>query len=330
MDTTGAAAPAEGVAGDALDELRAAVRRIMAEEGKSIAALAVEAGIPNGTFSPWLGGTYPGRTDNVAQKVRAWLDSRQAREERRLVLPAGPGYLATPTAKQFTGALQHAQYAPDLVMITGGAGVGKTAALGAYARRTPNVWVVTAEPCYRTVRVVLDEIAALLGLPAAGSTARVSRAIVARLRGTGGLLAIDEAQHLSSEVLDQLRTIHDKAEIGVALVGNEQVYSRIEGSARTPEYAQLFRRVGMRVPKPRPTKRDIDMLLDGWSVTAADVRGLLHVIAGKPGALGVMTKALRMASAFAAADGVGRVTADHVRSAWGNLSSAPVGEGAAS
>ena len=318
-------------AGDAFEPLRAEVRRIAAEEGKSISALATEAGIPNGTFSPWLGGKYPGRSDNIAKAVRLWLDTRQARQERQMTLPPAPAFMLTPTAKQFTGALQHAQFAPDMVMITGGPGVGKTITAQAYARRTPNVWVLTAEPCFRTPRVLLDEVAALVNVPTQPSTPKLSRTIVTRLRGTGGLLIVDEAQHLPSMSLDQLRTLHDKAEIGLALVGNEQVYSRVEGSARTPEYAQLFSRVGMRVPKQRPTKRDIDMLLDAWGVGPwgmgpdGSVRALLHVVAGKPGALRGMTKVLRMASTFALADGAPAVGAEHVRAAWSNLSASSIG-----
>src|ERR1035437_1267786 len=72
-----------------------------------------------------------------------------------------------------------------------------------------------------------EALAALL--PALQTHDRVS-AIMAC--GTGGLLVIDEAQHLSVAALDQIRSIHDATDLGIALVGNQQVYARLTGGNR--------------------------------------------------------------------------------------------------
>lgn len=65
-----------------------------------------------------------------------------------------------------------------------------------------------------------------------------SRATSSRLKGTQGLLIVDEAQHLSAGAIDQLRAVHDRAEVGLALLGNEEVWSRIDGGGRKAQ-AQL-------------------------------------------------------------------------------------------
>jgi DNA transposition AAA+ family ATPase len=212
-------------------------------------------------------------------------------------------------------------------LITGAAGVGKTTAISSYRGRSNNVWVVTGEPSLSTPRMLLDEVADLLGVTEHRSTYRVSKAIVARLRGTRGLLIVDEAQHLNTATLDQLRTLHDLAGVGVALVGNERVSSRIEGGSRTPEFAQLFSRVGMRMSRAKPSKKDVEAVLDAWEVAEPAVRQLLATIARKPGALRSMVKVLRHATMQAAAAGEA-LSGRFVEMAWQRLAAQPLGEAA--
>ena len=102
-------------------------------------------------------------------------------------------------------------------------------------------------------------------------------------------------------------------------MGNETVYTRIEGVGRTPQFAQLFSRVGMRLGRRAPVKRDVEMLLDAWGIDGAEERRLLSAVSRKPGALRGMTKTLRMAAMLAAADG-GRLDHLHLTMAWSRLS----------
>lgn len=301
------------------DALRAEVRGIAEAGGRTMKAISIEVGIPYGTFSGWIGGTYAGRVDRLDDDVAKWLASRTAAAAKRAEMPTGPGFVETQAASLFLAAFEHAQHAPDLALVSGAAGVGKTTAANAYRARSSNVWIITGEPCLGTPRMMLDEIGEQLGVTVYGASHKLSRAIVARLRGTRGLLIVDEAQHLRTEVLDQLRTLHDLAEIGVALVGNERVHSRVEGGARSPEFAQLFSRVGMRTVRPKPTKGDIEALLDAWGVEDGEARKLLAVVARKPGALRSMIKTLRMARMHATAAGE-TLTASTVQMAYEQLS----------
>jgi DNA transposition AAA+ family ATPase len=179
------------------------------------------------------------------------------------------------------------------------------------------VCVVTAEPAWNTPRMLLDCVAQALAITEKYSAQKVSRAIVDRLRFTGGLLIVDEANHLSSASIDQLRTFHDLAEIGIALVGNATVYSRLEGEGRKPQFAQLFSRIGMRLSHARPHDRDIDLLLDAWGIETAPERELLGIIARQPGALRIMNKTLRMALLTA---GARAVTAGDIKLVWAQIS----------
>lgn len=301
------------------DALRAQVTTVREQRGCPTAEIAREIGIPNSTFSAWLAGTYKGRVRTQDDLVERWLRNLDNAKRTAATLRDAPSFVATPAAEKFFDAFAYAQHAPDLVVVWGGAGVGKTTAIGAYRARTPNVWVLTGEPCISTPRMALDEVAELLGLTEGRSTHRISRGIVQRMRGTRGLLIVDEAQHLNTATLDQLRTLHDLANVGVVLVGNEKVQNRIEGGARTSEFAQLFSRVGMRVPQPKAQKGDVDALLDAWGIAGVGTRKLLMTIAGKAGALRVMTKTIRIADMQAREAGE-ELDVKHVKMAWQHLS----------
>ena len=300
------------------EALRAEVIRVRELCGSTAAEIAREAGIAGSTFSAWLAGKYNGRVRNVDDDVERWLRNLDTAKQAAATLREAPGFIATPAAEKLFDAFSYAQHAPDLVVVSGAAGVGKTTAIGAYRARKPNVWVVTGEPCISTPRMMLDEIAELLGLSEGRSTHRISRSIVTRMRGTKGVLVVDEAQHLNTPTLDQLRTLHDLSGVGVVLVGNEKVQARIDGGARKSEFAQIFSRVGMRVPMPKALRADMDALLDAWGIKGADERKLLAAIASRPGALRVMTKTIRIADmqAGAAEEPLG---VRHIKMAWEHL-----------
>jgi DNA transposition AAA+ family ATPase len=300
---------------DESEKVRAEVRRIMAAENASGAALARESAIAPATFSAWLNNTYQGRVDAVTAKVQIWLDSRKVQQRTRAAAPKVPGFVPTDSSESIRSILEYAQHTPDLVVIDGGPGVGKTMTCTEYQRTSPAVWMTTAEPAWSTPRMLLEAVAQCMSIPERYSAQRISNAIVQRQKGSGGLLIVDEAQHLSSAAIDQLRTFHDLAGIGIALVGNATVYSRLEGEGRKPQFAQLYSRIGRRLSRPKPYKNDVDVLLDAWGVQTAPERKMLHMIAKLPGALREMTKTLRQAFICAAAAGRTAITCDDIRSA---------------
>lgn len=290
---------------DDAERTRLALRQVMTAEGLNMTQVGKLSGIAYGTLSAWVGGTYQGRSDRVASQVQRWMDAHKSKAATRATVPNAPPFQMTASAEAFKGVFAHAQHMVDFGVISGGPGVGKTITARDYRERTPNVWMITAEPCFSTPRSMLDDLAEKLGVTERSSGQRVSREIVRKLSDSGGLLIVDEAQHLSTVTLDQLRTIHDLASVGIVLIGNEAVYSRVEGTARTPAYAQLYSRVGVRLQRPRPQKRDVDVLLDAWGIAEMPVRRLLHTIARKPGALRTLTKCLRMGFMLAAAEAAG-------------------------
>jgi len=303
---------------DDIDAVRAEVRAVMQAENLPATRIAEIVGVKYGTFSSWMGGTYAGRNDRVAEDTRKGLEAYRASKHTRSLAPRAPGFVLTPTSEAITGRLSHAQHMGAFAVATGGPGVGKTTTLRAYKAQNPNVFIMTAEPVHATPRALLDDLAETLGISLSGlSSQRLSRAITNKLKQVASpLLIIDEGQHLPSQALDQLRSIHDLTGAGVCLVGNETIFARLEGGTRSAHYAQLFSRVGLRFSRPKPVAGDIDGLLDAWGVTERAERKLLHAIARKPGALRSMTQVLRIAHMLAGAEGAERVTERHLLMGW--------------
>lgn len=281
-------------------------------------AKEIGTGVSAATLSQWLNGSYAGDNSKIEARVATWWENYQERRSRA-GLPDAPDWVETPTAARIVAGLRYAQLAQDMVVIYGPAGVSKTETCKHYVTQAPSVHHVTMTPATTGVLSCLEEIAIAVGLRDwQRSAAGLQRLIVDRIRNTHGLLIIDEAQHLSIQALDQIRSLHDRCLIGVALVGNETVYTRMTGGSRAPYLDRLFSRIGKRVALKGASDADIDALLKAWKITDTSCRAQVREIARRPGALRVLTKVLRLAASFAHAQEQ-PVCCDHVRAAWRDL-----------
>lgn len=300
--------------------LRDQVRIAMDMDSLSQTDVSQLTGVGKTRLNQWLKDRYPGDNEAIEVDIRRWLESRQAAAELEGQLPAAPDYVETISARAVMGALSFAQMAEAVSVVYGGAGVGKTTTVRRYRQQAPNVWLVTATPACASTGALLKRIAQTLGMRTTGTVDALESAIIERVRETRGLLVIDEAQHLTYRALDAVRSIHDAAGIGLALVGNEIVYSQLTGGSRSVDFAQLFSRVAKRVRLARPKDGDVLALLDAWGIKDKDARQFCLAIGRRPGALRGLSQTLRLASMFAASSGgQGLPTLEHIRDAWADL-----------
>lgn len=276
------------------DRLRHRVRELIAGQRLSLASISKRANIAQSTLHAWMTDSYRGDVGKVSERVRLWLDAQEALSSASRFASASVPFAETPTARMILDVFEYAQSTADVGVVVGAAGLGKTMAASHYARTRPSVWHLTVDPSLRRAYGMLSYIADALGVTET-RTDRISRAISARLIGSEGLLIIDEAQHLTTDGMDQLRSLHDRAQIGLVIMGNQGVWTRLDGGGRKAQFAQLFSRVGMRLTRDKSSTADIEAILDAAGIEEADQRKMLRVIAGKPGALRGMIKTLRLA-----------------------------------
>lgn len=301
------------------EDLRQAVTNEISTAKLSRNDVARESGVGTSVLSLWMSNKYTGDNAKVEAELSRWLSYRQRKGSAAMTLPRGPEWVDTPTSARISAALSYAQMAGDLVVVYGGAGVGKTKTIERYRDTCPNVFVLESTPTSGTVGGLLRCMVHTLGirLPSGHSDA-MELAIRERLRGTDGLLIIDEAQFLNERALEVSRRIAELCGVGLALVGNETVYAQLTGRNRAADFAQLFSRIGKRVRLGRPTAPDVAAVLKGWGIEGKAEADLVHEIAAKPGALRGVNKALRLATLFASGKGE-PLGINHIRAAWRDL-----------
>ena len=165
--------------------------------------------------------------------------------------------------------------------------IGKTQAFLHYLSANELAIGITASPTYASITGVNELLAEQLGVRERVAR-KITREIVARLRGSGRVIIIDEAQHLTVRALDHIRCLADEA-----VVGNEEVYSRLKGSGKA-DFAQLFSRIGMREPVSVSTitRDDVQRVFQGAGLQkdAVDILyQICHTNYGLRGAVNVFT-----------------------------------------
>lgn len=256
-----------------LDGLREAIAAARTRAGFTQAEISRQSTVPSATLSQFLSASYQGDNSKIATQLSKWLDTHNRAQEFRRTAPPEPKFVLTPNAMKVHAALQQAQLLGDLALIVGPAGSGKTSAGKQYQALTPRVYVVTGSPSISSASAVLgDFITRHTDENAASHRSLAGRsAIVRRVLTKGSLLIADEGQHLAASALEELRSIQDETQCGLAMMGNATVLRRLQGTSRDPAYAQLFGRVGWRVTLPKAAEADVQAVLDTMGVTASEV-----------------------------------------------------------
>lgn len=295
------ALPSAPSAGALEPPLRMLVREaIEIDPSLTQAKIAREIGVSGGLISAWLSDSYTGDNVKLDGKMRAWYEQYQDRRANA-GLPDAPEWYETPSTERVHACLRYGQLSQTMVCVYGPPGVSKTKAIQAYARTSPGVYIATMSPATKGVQASLKEIATACGLrelPTTPST--LQNMIVAKLAHTRGLLAIDESQHLTSEALEQIRSLHDRCAIGMAIIGNDFVYSRMHGGTKAQFLLTLKSRIS-RYTAVKGTDGDIDALIENWKIQDKSCREQIRQIGRRPGALRTLTHILRLAASFAAA-----------------------------
>lgn len=291
--------------------------------GSSWTQLATQTGIPQGTLSVFASGKYQGDNERVARDVYRFRQHISTQRELAMEAPEVPDFYDTPTARRLQSLLSWAQRG-RLVVAATGPGCGKTKALRNYRDAMSNVWLITLAPSSSGVNNMQIEVLAALGeRDARGSMQALSRRIRDRVRNTGGLLAFDEAQHLSERSIEEIRSWHDDTGVGVAFFGNETVLARIEGGHRRAAFAQLYSRIGMRLVQNLPLADDARALAEAWEVFDEKQVQFLVKKSQQPGGLRTVTMMLELATMVACSERRDRELT-HLQDAWAQLVSRPL------
>lgn len=221
------------------DQAAEFIRQYIETAGKKQSQVAQELGISSGALSSFLSGTY-----KAPHTIIIRIEDLAAINTQKNVAPTAPAFKDTSISKTVSQAIRYSHLQGKISVVYGDAGVGKTVAYRNYLENNTLAIGITISPTYASITGVNELIAEQLGVRERVARKQTAE-IINKLRGSGRVLIIDEAQHLNARALDHLRCISDESGIGICFIGNHQVYRKLLGSQEA-DFAQMFSRLGMR------------------------------------------------------------------------------------
>lgn len=215
------------------------LKDVMDTHGYSQGQVARAIGRSVTAMNQYVQSKYNGDIADMEERIANFI--RRVREKQN-ALRIDERFVSTPTARKGLEVLAYAHQECEICVLYGAAGLGKTMTLKEYARRDDAVIFIEADPGY-TARTLLEELCGRLRLSKNGNIHTLIDLCVEKLKGTGRLLIIDEAELLPYRALEVIRRLHDKAGIGVVMAGMPRLITNLKG--KRGEFAQLYSRVAL-------------------------------------------------------------------------------------
>ena len=213
--------------------LQARVEQFLKEKNISQAKAAPLMGISQTALSQYRRSMYDnGDIAALESKLEEFFRTQEEQEvntEKALPYRPTQDYIPTSISEDVYKLIRYCQLEKGMVIIHGDAGIGKTKGAERFVRENSTASVyIQATPSTGTLGNLLKVLA----------------------EGTNKVIIIDEAQHLQLRSLEEIRTWADanpitgQQGVGIALIGNTEVYTRMVGKQEA-RFAQLFSRIRM-------------------------------------------------------------------------------------
>ena len=162
----------------------------MKEKKYTYAYTAKAMNISSTALHLWLNGNYKGNVKKIEEAVSHFIDIEKLREGRINI-----DFVETSVAQDVFNIAKVCHVENEIGVCCGVAGVGKTFAVKKYAIENPDVILIEADLGY-TPKVLFSEIHKKLGYDGCGTIHAMFSDIVDKLKSSGRLIIIDEAEHL--------------------------------------------------------------------------------------------------------------------------------------
>jgi len=221
-----------------------ALRQLMdSDKDLTTTSVARSVGMSTATISQWLNHKYNGDVEKVCDAVKKFIDlyhdRKASRQQGRYRKPA---FVQTSVSTKIFEVAKLCQIDGDIGVAIGEPGIGKTVSVEAFAAQNSGVILLEADPGM-PVKACFAKMQRQFGGDGYGTAYTLFEDVLVRLNNSGRLIVIDEAEHLPHGALELLRRLHDKAGVGILLVGSPVLLGKLRGCRG--QYTQLYSRVGV-------------------------------------------------------------------------------------
>ena len=252
-------------------------QRYMETHSISQNQFAAKVNLSSAALSSYLNQKYKGSVEAVERQLSEFFkldeEAEAAAEKTASLLPRA-AYVPTSISEDVCQSIRFAQLEHCMVVLHGDAGVGKSKGAQKFLRDHPtNAVGISITPSTGTLNGSIKLLARALRVPECRNKMDQMMALRSRLDGTNWVIVIDEAQHLKYAALEEIRSLTDdnpmtgEHGVGVVLIGNSEVYSRLQGRQQA-QFAQLFP-----VLAEQNARKELDFLLSvcrsPWGIRGA-------------------------------------------------------------
>lgn len=213
------------------------LKELLKKKKYAVSYAAKAINVSNATLHLWMNNNYKGNVKKIDDAVANFIEIEKLREGRIRM-----DFVRTSIVDDVFDIAKTCHVENEIGVCCGDAGIGKTYAVKRYAIDNTDVILIEADLGY-TPKVLFSEIHKKLGFDGCGTIHGMFLDIIDKLKSSGRLIIIDEAEHLPYKSLELLRRIYDKAQVGILLVGMPRLIMNLKGEKR--QYAQLYSRVGI-------------------------------------------------------------------------------------
>ena len=246
-----------------IEELKALIKN----KKYTMSYVAKAINISNAALHLWLNNNYKGNVQKINYAVANFIEIEKLRENKITI-----DFVKTSVVSNIFDIAKICHVENEIGVCYGSAGLGKTYAVKKYAIDNPDIILVEADLGY-TPKVLFSEIHKKLGFDGFGTIHGMFLNIIDKLKSSGRLIIVDEAEHLPYKSLELLRRVYDKANVGILLVGMPRLIMNLKGEQR--QYAQLYSRVGIAKQLTSLTEEDKKSIISSVIPNYSSVYSLL-------------------------------------------------------
>ncbi|NOU50245.1 AAA family ATPase [Pseudoalteromonas sp. JBTF-M23] len=195
-----------------------------------------------GMISQLLNGKYAANPSKYLHEVWAMLEPagldeqteepKQTSEKKPITIRYGEvPFVQTSVPNLIRMACEQARDRRRIAVFAGQAGIGKSKGIERYREDHNDVLSIEGDEETSSTQI-LEELAKQLGIPKTGSNSVRLKKIITALKDSERLIILDEADKCRPNALDPLRTISDRAFVGVVLVGNIRLIDKLQSEER--------------------------------------------------------------------------------------------------